>query len=615
MATNSISILIQAKDSASDVLRQVTKSVSDLGPEAEKSAGKTGILGGAFDSFGRSLQYVGQAFIAYKLIDSIRDFGTTAFTTAGQLEQTNMSFQSLIGNTQEANKLFGELTQYANTTPFQSKDVTDAAKQLLAFGETASDTGKVVRQLGDVSAAGGGDLQALSLVTGQAFAQGKLRAQDMYQVINDGGAGLIKIMADNVGGMQNLTAEFDKGGIPASQYFDAINQATSKGGFAFEGANKQAETFNGKLSTLRDSAAQFGEALIGVHTDPELGLQIQPGGLFDRMKNGIQGISDTLIKWEPTVQKVIPEVLGNFKLIYEHIANFLGPTFKDLWKTISKDLMPALADLWHNILEPLAPYLAGAFLLAVKGIVTVFDDLLKIVSPVLQFMADHTWVVYGLAGAFGAMGAAMALGAAFDAIKVGVATLQLVTLPSLVASVGTMSSAWVAAFPIAGILADIALVAAAVNTVLSAFQTEQAMSAAVAKDQKDIDAVNKSMDQKLQSGQITLAQMYKFQQTTGVYTGPNKVYKQGNTYSTGFALGTNYAPGGMTSLAERGAELVVGPQTHNLAAGSQVIPAAQTAQLLRGGGGNKVHIENFNVNNNVDADVVIRKIGFRLLTA
>ena len=43
-----------------------------------------------------------------------------------------------------------------------------------------------------------------------------------------------------------------------------------------------------------------------------------------------------------------------------------------------------------------------------------------------------------------------------------------------------------------------------------------------------------------------------------------------------FAVGTNYAPGGMALVGERGPELI------NLPRGSQVIPAAQTSTIMKG---------------------------------
>jgi len=52
-----------------------------------------------------------------------------------------------------------------------------------------------------------------------------------------------------------------------------------------------------------------------------------------------------------------------------------------------------------------------------------------------------------------------------------------------------------------------------------------------------------------------------------------------NLGTNAFAVGTRYAPGGMALVGERGPEMI------NLPRGSQVIPAAQTSQMMGGIGG------------------------------
>ena len=76
----------------------------------------------------------------------------------------------------------------------------------------------------------------------------------------------------------------------------------------------------------------------------------------------------------------------------------------------------------------------------------------------------------------------------------------------------------------------------------------------------------------------------------------------------GFAAGTGYAPGGLSLVGENGPELV------NLPQGSQVLSAAETRSAF-GANGKTIVIQQLNVNNNVDAGMVIRQIGWQLATA
>lgn len=396
MANSDLTVQIKTTSDNAGV-DKVRQGIQSIGDEARSSDGKASGFISTLESMGKNLIGIGVAFAGYQIVQQIEDMGSAVFSAAGQLEQTNMSYQSLLGNVSQANALFADLTKYANTTPFTSLQINDAAKQLLAFGQTGDQVVSTVKQLGDVTSAGGGDLQALSLVTGQIFAQGKLRAQDMYQVINDGGAGLIHIMAENAGGMQKLTDEFNSGGIPAQQYFDAINKATDKGGFAFQGAQKQALTFNGMISTLTDSATQFGEKLIGVHIDPSLGLVIDKGGLFDRAKGVINDLTNSF-----------NTLGGKAQGVEKQIGDYLGPSFDRLFKMLNDHKQDI-----KDIVKVVGESFVGAFKLLL--------DVLTLVTPyILEFgewCTKHKTVVMDIAVAIGAIALALKMQAAITAFQ------------------------------------------------------------------------------------------------------------------------------------------------------------------------------------------------------
>lgn len=406
-----VTVNTQAKG---DGITKTEEQLSKLNATAEQGAEKTSRLNNSFGNFASTLRAVGEAFIAYQIVNKVENMFSSFFEGAAELEQTNIAFQSLIGNTKEANSVYGQLVQYANNTPFQSKDIEHAAQTLMGFGTAGQQTVSIIKQLGDVVSVGGGNMQQLALVTGQIFAQGKLRAQDMYQVINDGGAGLIKIMAQNVGGMQKLTAEFDSGGIPAQQYFDAITQATTKGGFAFQGAQKEAQTMSGRISTLKDATLQFGMALIGVRIDPQLGLQIQPGGIFDHLKTVISGITTGMQDLQPVLERVIPAFIGHLSdlwktasKVWDMVGGYLYPSFAALFNTIRNNLIPALRTLWNDVLAPLIPVFGVLLVGVIKESVDILNALLRVLSGVVSFVLTHKGAIIELATVFGMLAAAM----------------------------------------------------------------------------------------------------------------------------------------------------------------------------------------------------------------
>ncbi|MEB0287234.1 phage tail tape measure protein [Cryobacterium sp. 10S3] len=74
------------------------------------------------------------------------------------------------------------------------------------------------------------------------------------------------------------------------------------------------------------------------------------------------------------------------------------------------------------------------------------------------------------------------------------------------------------------------------------------------------------------------------------------------------ALGTNFAPGGMTMVGENGPELV------NLPTGSRVHTAADTQQMSQGGRGVTI-TGGVHIHNNMDEDKFLAKLGWRLSLA
>ncbi|MGO4470332.1 phage tail tape measure protein [Arthrobacter sp. M-10] len=74
----------------------------------------------------------------------------------------------------------------------------------------------------------------------------------------------------------------------------------------------------------------------------------------------------------------------------------------------------------------------------------------------------------------------------------------------------------------------------------------------------------------------------------------------------GYALGTNFAPGGLTMVGENGPELV------NLPTGSKVHTAKETQQAMGGGGTNLTITGGMHIHNNMDEQKFLANLGWRL---
>ena len=138
-----------------------------------------------------------------------------------------------------------------------------------------------------MSAGTGKDLGEMAVIFGQIKGAGRLMGQDLLQLIN-AGFNPLQVMSEKTGkSMRTLKDEMSKGAISFAMVEQAFKDVTSEGGIFFDMMEKQSNTLNGQLSTLKgnvdDLMRQFGELAL-----PELKLVVS--GLGEAVK-GLQELA------------------------------------------------------------------------------------------------------------------------------------------------------------------------------------------------------------------------------------------------------------------------------------------------------------------------------------
>ncbi len=245
------------------------------------------------DSFSSSASKIGgnlTKFITLPLVG----IGAAAVKTAADMEKTQLSFEVLLGSGEKAKVLLGQLKKFADTTPFEFKDVAQGAKTLLSFGIAAEKILPLTKQLGDIALGDSEKFKSLSLVFGQISSTGRLMGQDLLQLINVGFNPLQEISRKTGESMAELKIRMEKGAISAEEVAGAFQSATEAGGRFFGGTDKLAKSFDGQVSTLVDSATtlarSFGELILPTLKD---------------MVAGVTNVINELNKLDPNVKKTI----------------------------------------------------------------------------------------------------------------------------------------------------------------------------------------------------------------------------------------------------------------------------------------------------------------------
>lgn len=314
MAFNLGDIFVTFKAKTDDLQTGVSK-VKSMTAEAERTVNTTSFKqfsSNAATAFGGVADSIQGVITKAAIFATTSSVGIGTFVkSAADLQQTSKSFEVLTGNVDTANKLFAQLARYANTTPFEFPQIAKAGQILLGFGIQSDQVYSRIQMLGDIAAATGADFTSLALVFGQVNATGRLMGQDALQLINNK-IPITSILAKDLGiSVQEVKQRMEEGTISTDMFNAALEKTTKQGGFAFHGTDVLAQSLNGRLSTLKDTVLEVGRNMLGVKVDPELGLTVKPGGLFDRLSNMVPKIGESL-------QSVGPKLAGAFQWLFDH---------------------------------------------------------------------------------------------------------------------------------------------------------------------------------------------------------------------------------------------------------------------------------------------------------
>ncbi len=235
-----------------DVKTRGSNNIRRLGRDLQGVQGKAKNLAMSFSGLSKPLVALAGIGGGAALLRGI--FGTRA-----ELESQIRSLQVLTGSAEKTKQIVGEIKAFGAATPFQVRDLIDVTKKLKAFGIETDSLVDTTKRLGDIAGATGADLDGIATAFGQIRAKGKFAQEENLQLL-ERGVDLTTELRKMYGlSGDELAKAMSKGQIS----FEAANQAlitlTNQGGQYFGGAIAQADTLNGKLSTLQDAFVTLGQ--------------------------------------------------------------------------------------------------------------------------------------------------------------------------------------------------------------------------------------------------------------------------------------------------------------------------------------------------------------------
>lgn len=251
---------------AAEAAAQDTQEVNDNAQAFESSAER---LKSAYSAIkGIAVSYAGKKLFD-ALIGSSEDF-----------EQSMVSFEVLLQSAEKAQAQMDQLERFGAKTPFELTDVTEATKQLLAFGVAEEDVMTRLQQLGDLSQGKAELLDRITSAYGKMQAKGKVTLEEL-NMLTEAGVPILQELANQYGVTQEALFKMISAG---EVNIDGINKAmeamTSEGGQFYGMTEKQSQTMAGLWSTFMDNISMMAR-------------QAGEEG-FQELKDELQGLLDTV---------------------------------------------------------------------------------------------------------------------------------------------------------------------------------------------------------------------------------------------------------------------------------------------------------------------------------
>lgn len=206
------------------------------------------------------------------------------------IEQYVTSFEVMTGSAEKAAEIMEELQRIGAETPFETEDIAETTQLLMNYGFTADEAINKMQMLGDISQGSAEKMDRIATAYGQMSSASKVSLEDVKQMIEAGFNPLQEISESTGESMASLYDRISKGTITVDEITASMQRATAEGGKYYQSMEKQSQTINGLISTLKDNAMQ----LLGNVIEPiseSMRTELLPAAI-----EAVEGISDAFEK-------------------------------------------------------------------------------------------------------------------------------------------------------------------------------------------------------------------------------------------------------------------------------------------------------------------------------
>jgi tape measure domain-containing protein len=335
-------------------LRETDRKMDQIGGSASRMSG----------AFGLAARAIAASTVA--ATGAVAGFG---LKMASDNEQATISFNTLLGSADKAQKFMSDLNEFAATTPFELPGLRTAASRLIAAGTAAEDVIPLLTAVGDATSGmgtGSDGIERAVAALQKMQVSGKVTAETMMQ-LTEAGVPAWDALASKLGvTVAQAQDKVTKGAVAAGDVYAAI---ADKAGPSFKRLDgmmaKQSQSLAGLVSTLKDTVSQ------------KLAASMEPA--VNAIKNQLPGVTNAIGAALDTIAPQMAPLIGSLASAFSAILPALAPVLSVVSQLMSQGL-GALAELVATVLAPALTNLQPLF----NALTEAFGILASAIGPALQ---------------------------------------------------------------------------------------------------------------------------------------------------------------------------------------------------------------------------------------
>lgn len=329
------------------------------------------------------------------------DVASKSINYNATIEQLKTSFEVMTGSATKAANIVERLRDLGASTPYDFMGLAGTVQALMQYNLSSDEAIQTTEMIGDIAQGSAEKMGRIAMAYGQMSSAGKVQLQDIKQMLEAGFNPLLEISERTGESMESLYDRISKGTISVDEITGAMISATSEGGRFFQSMEKQSETLNGQLATLKDNADQLLGSLTeglseGLRTEllplasnlvAELQTAFDTGGyqglidsatgmlpdLLNMMTGELQKAITGLSRWLPQgatqLMKALPTALRGASAVVPEITTALF----EVASAVLTDLIGMLPELAPILAEGLV----NTFTSALKGVFNAISGVYK----------------------------------------------------------------------------------------------------------------------------------------------------------------------------------------------------------------------------------------------